>query len=127
MFLSSDIDILIFNYQLEELHRTIMSKSGRIETIDNGVLLHLYDGVIHEMAVNQIDYREIKFETYNVIIPIDNLNLTRRNSKVRSDREMTKKMILDRIEDYKTKIMNVDQRIDDRIIKCQIELKAHHL
>ena len=110
-------DILIFNYQAEGMHRTIMGKTGRIETIDNGVLLHLYDGVIHEIASNQIDYREIRFETYHVVVPVDNLNLTRRDSKVRSDREMTRDMILARIQDYKNKILTVEQRIENRIVK----------
>lgn len=110
-------DILIFNYQSEGLHRTIMANTGQIESIDNGVLLHLYDGVIHELASNQEDYREIKFETYHIVVPVDNLNLTRRDSKVRSDREMTREMILTRIQDYRDKITNVEQRIESRILK----------
>ena len=117
-------DILIFNYQSEGMHRTIMGKRGKIETIDNGVLLHLYDGVIHEIASNQIDYREINFETYHVVVPVDNLNLTRRDSKVRSDREMTKGMILARIQEYKDKIFDVGQRIDNRIFK-EIDDSVH--
>ena len=79
--------------------------------------MHLYDGVIHELSSDLEDYREIYFETYNVVVPVDNLNLTRRDSKVRSDREMTGKMIENKINDYNSKIENIYQRIDNRIKK----------
>ena len=76
---------MIFNYQKQGTQRTIIANSGKIETILNGVIMHLNDGVIHELSSNLNDYREIYFKQYNIIIPIDNLNLTRRNSKIRSD------------------------------------------
>ena len=110
-------EILIFNYQNEGNQRTIIANSGEIETVMDGVVMHLYDGVIHELSSDLEDYSEIYFEKYNVVVPVDNLNLTRRDSKVRSDREMTGKMIENKINDYNSKIENIYQRIDNRIKK----------
>ena len=110
-------EILIFNYQNEGNQRTIIANSGEIETVMDGVVMHLYDGVIHELSSDLEDYREIYFEKYNVVVPVDNLNLTRRDSKVRSDREMTGKMIENKINDYNSKIENIYKRIDNRIKK----------
>jgi len=110
-------DILIFNYQKKGNQRTIIANSGEIEAVLNGVIMHLYDGVIHELSSDLEDYREIHFENYKVVIPVDNLSLTRRDSKVRSDREMTGKMIEKKIDDYNVKIDNIYDRINNRIKK----------
>ena len=110
-------DILIFNYQKGGSQRTIIANSGEIETVINGIAMHLYDGVIHELSTDLEDYREIHFSNYNIVVPIDNLNLTRRDSKVRSDREMTGQMIENKINDYNLKIQNIYDRIHNRIKK----------
>jgi lipopolysaccharide export system permease protein len=110
-------DILIFNYQKEGNQRTIIANSGEIEAVMNGVIMHLYEGVIHELSSDLEDYREIYFENYNIVIPVDNLNLTRRDSKVRSDREMTGEMIENKINGYNLKIENIFDRINNRIKK----------
>ena len=110
-------DILIFNYQKGGSQRTIIANSGEIETVINGIAMYLYDGVIHELSNDLEDYREIHFTNYNIIVPVDNLNLTRRDSKVRSDREMTGQMIENKINDYNLKIQNIYDRIHNRIKK----------
>jgi len=110
-------DILIFNYQKEGTQRTIIANSGDIETVYNGVIMHLNRGVIHELSSDQEDYREIQFEKYDVFIPVDNMSLTRRDSKIRSDREMTGIMIKNKIQNYNEKINGIYQRIQNRLIK----------
>ena len=110
-------NILIFNYQKQGTQRTIIANSGKIETILNGVIMHLNDGVIHELSSNLNDYREIYFKKYNIVIPIDNLNLSRRNSKIRSDREMSSLLIKNKIQNYNDKIQNIIKRIQKRLQK----------
>ncbi|MAJ43406.1 MAG: hypothetical protein CMF96_01495 [Candidatus Marinimicrobia bacterium] len=110
-------DILIFNYQKNGNQRTITANTGEIETVFNGVIMRLYNGVIHELSYNLEDYREIHFKSYNVLVPVDNLSLNRRDSKIRSDREMTGKMIKNKINDYEIKISDIFKRINKRIKK----------
>ncbi len=110
-------DILVFNHQKHGSQRTIIAKNGKIETIIDGVLMKLSDGVIHEISSDLNDYREIYFSNYNLVIPVDNLNLKRKSSNIRSDREMTSLMIKDKIRAYKGKIKQTNERIRKRLSK----------
>ena len=97
------------------LSRTIVAKLGTIETIEDGVVLHLQNGVIHELESKSDEYREIVFKNYDVVIPVDNMNIQRRDSKIRGDREMTYRMINDKIILYDNKISNVHKRINTKV------------
>lgn len=108
-------DITIFGTGTRVAHRTILAEKGTIETIDDGVVLHLSDGVIHELAGNAEEYREIEYSEYQIVIPVDNLILTRKESNIRGDREMTFGMIRGKINGYHEKIEEVWNRIDTRL------------
>ncbi len=108
-------DITIFSKGEGVAQRTVIADSGTIETIDDGAVLHLKDGIIHELAGNNDEYRQIRFEKYQVVIPIDNMLLTRRESNIRGDREMTYGMMKDKIAGYHQKINDVWERIDSRL------------
>ena len=110
-------DITIFNSKEARKQQTIIASSGTISTVNNGVVLHLLDGVIHEYTGNeQNEYRQIYFEKYQVVIPIDNMVMSRRDSKIRGDREMTFAMIKDKINSFEVKIINTHNRIRNRLI-----------
>ena len=94
-------DITIFSSKEGRKHQTIIASSGTISTVDDGVVLHLVDGVIHE---------------YQVMIPMDNMVMSRRDSKIRGDREMTYAMIKAKIKSYEEKITNTHIRIRNRLI-----------
>ena len=52
-------DITIFSNREGNKKQTITATSGTISTVDDGVLLHLIDGVIHEYILNdRNEYRE---------------------------------------------------------------------
>ncbi len=108
-------DITIYNRGANVLQRTILAREGTVETISDGVILYLHDGVIHELSENPDEYREIYFDNYRVVIPVDNLVLTRHDNKVRGDREMTYTMMKEKIAGYHQKIDNVWERIDKRL------------
>ncbi|MBC8213614.1 MAG: LptF/LptG family permease [Candidatus Marinimicrobia bacterium] len=110
-------DITIFSKGKNVSQRTITANSGTIETIYGGVVLHLSDGVIHELGNKTEEYKQIYFTEYQVIIPIDNLTLTRRDSKIRGDREMTFTMINSKISGYHNKINDTKNRIISRVKK----------
>jgi len=110
-------DITIFCNRKDKKQQTITAEEGKISTVENGVILHLKDGVIHEYIENENnEYRQIYFEKYKVMIPIDNMVLNRRNSSIRGDREMTFGMMQDKIASYKDKILNTQDRIRNRLI-----------
>ena len=110
-------DITIFSNRDGKKQQTIIAANGTISTVDDGVVLHLVDGVIHEYIGNEKDeYRQIYFDKYQVMIPVDNMVMNRRDSNIRGDREMTFAMMKDKIQSYKEKITNTHVRIRDRLI-----------
>ena len=94
-----------------KIQQTITAKSGTIEGNDQGVILHLNDGEIHELNPTKEEYRKIDYTKYDVVVPIDNLNLQRRNSKIRGDREMNYFMMQEKISSYNDKIQVIYARI----------------
>jgi len=117
-------DITIFSNRKDQNQKTITAQTGKISTMDYGVVLHLLDGVIHEYMGNEKnEYQQIYFQKYQVTIPVENMVLNRRNSSVRGDREMTFGMMKDKISSYEHKIVNVQDRIRDRLIGESEKLK----
>ena len=56
-------NITIFSNRRDRKQQTITAKTGTISTVDNGVVLHLSDGVIHEYIGNKKnEYKQIFFE-----------------------------------------------------------------
>ncbi|MAQ74577.1 MAG: hypothetical protein CMG22_04985 [Candidatus Marinimicrobia bacterium] len=88
-------DVRIFSKGINKSQTSIHSKTGKLSTIDDAIILDLYDGEIHELDLNDYgNYRRIEFEKHKITIPADDLFLNRRDTTSRSDREMTIPMIL---------------------------------
>ena len=120
-------DVTIFSNRKDQKQQTITAKTGTISTVNNGVVLHLSDGIIHEYIGNEKnEYRQIYFEKYQILIPVDNMVLNRKNSSIRGDREMTYGMMKEKIFSYKDKIITTHDRIRNRLIneadKLEIDL-----
>jgi len=109
-------DINIFNNRENSSQRTITASSGTLGSMDDGIILHLKDGQIHEIMNEGDDYTIIDFTSYDVAVPIDNMALNRKNLKSRGDREMTYSMMIDKIGDLKAKKSKTENRITDRIL-----------
>ena len=110
-------DITIFSNRQGRKQQTITARTGTISTVDDGVILHLKNGVIHEyIGNNKNDYRQIYFDKYQIMIPVDNMVLNRRNSSIRGDREMTFGMMKNKITSYEDKILSTHERIHSRLI-----------
>tara|TARA_B110000467_G_scaffold143410_1_gene145441 strand:- start:2432 stop:3808 length:1377 start_codon:yes stop_codon:yes gene_type:complete len=110
-------DIIIFNKATDISQRTVTAKEGTIEMLEDGVLLNLSNGVIHELSSRNDEYRQIFFDHYQVIIPVDNLSLNRRDSSIRGDREMNYTMMQDKISSFHEKVDNVRARVNNRLSK----------
>ena len=110
-------DITIFSNQDGRKQQTITAATGTISTVDDGIVLHLLDGVIHEYIGNKKnEYRQIFFDKYRVLIPVDNMVINRRDSNIRGDREMTFSMMKSKIKSYEKKINNTHARVRNRLI-----------
>tara|TARA_Y100001934_G_scaffold117672_1_gene144132 strand:+ start:119 stop:1495 length:1377 start_codon:yes stop_codon:yes gene_type:complete len=105
-------DIYIFNSKSDGSKRTITADNGTVESIYNGVILHLRDGELHEMMNEGDDYTKINFDEYDIMVPIDNLVLKRKELKSRNDRDMTPSMMRKRIENIKVQIDQREREIE---------------
>ena len=108
-------DINIFNNRPDGSSRTITANNGTVESIDDAIILHLNDGEIHEMMNSGSDYTKIEYEKYDVVVPIDNLLLRRKDLRTRGDREMTYAMMNKRIDDLDQSTSKVKRGIKDRL------------
>ena len=108
-------DINIFNNRPDGSSRTITAKNGTVESIDDAIILHLNDGEIHEVMNSGSDYTKIEYEKYDVVVPIDNLLLRRKDLRTRGDREMTYVMMTKRIDDLDNSTSKVKRGIKNRL------------
>ena len=95
-----------------ETQTSIHSKTGRLSTIDDAIILDLFNGEIHEIDLSDYgNYRRIEFNKHKITIPADDLFLNRRDTTSRSDREMTIGMIIDKRKDINKRTNIVKARI----------------
>ncbi|MFQ6676481.1 MAG: LptF/LptG family permease [Fidelibacterota bacterium] len=111
-------DVRIYSKDRTRTQTSIHAKEGTFSTIEDAILVTLYDGEIHELDVrNYQNYRRIAFEKHRIVIPADDLVLHRRESASRGDREMTVPMMNEKIGAYREKISTVTQRMKDHLEK----------
>ena len=105
----------IFNDIDNNIQRTILANHGTVESIDDGIIMHLDNGEIHENMEKNNEYTKIDFVKYDVVVPIDNLILNRKNLRTRGDREMTYKMISEKVSSLKEKLQKTKNKMDKRL------------
>ena len=111
-------DVRIFGKDRITTQTSIHAAEGTFSTIQDAILITLFNGEIHELDVkNYQNYRRISFERHQIIIPADDLSLQRRDTASRSDREMTVKMMKEKIGGYEQKIADVKKRINIHLKK----------
>ena len=111
-------DIRIFSKGNKEAQTSIHANSGKLNTIRDAFLLTLYDGEIHELGQKDYtNYRRIIFKKHIINIPAKDLLLNRRDSTNRSDREMTVKMMLKKIDNYTKRVNIVYKRLSGKFFK----------
>ena len=126
-------DILVY-HDANDVQETIWAKSGKLEVIGDKVILNLEDGEYHEyLHGNSSEYRRSSFEKYRMIVAVQNLELRRRDSKYRSDREMSIIDMYKKLDEYrdlqekseKNMLKNLAQSgIDTTDLKPEYGMKA---
>jgi len=115
-------DVRIFSKGINEYQTSIHSKTGQLSTIDDAIILDLYDGEIHELDLNDYgNYRRIEFDKHKITIPADDLFLNRRDTTSRSDREMTIAMILEKRKSINDRLDIVKGRIGRALIRTGMD------
>ena len=115
-------DVRIFSKGSYSTQTSIHSKTGKLSTIDDAIILDLYDGEIHELDMKDYsNYRRIEFTQHKITIAADDLFLNRRDTTSRSDREMTIGMIKNKRKDMFNRISIVKSRIGKAFIRTGID------
>ena len=115
-------EVRIFSKGSSNTQTSIHSKTGKLSTIDDAIVLDLFDGEIHELDVKDYsNYRRIEFTKHKITIPADDLFLNRRDTTSRSDREMTLGMIKNKRKDMFDRINIVKSRIGKAFVRTGID------
>jgi lipopolysaccharide export system permease protein len=106
-------DILVY-HDANDVQETIWAKSGKLEVVGDKVILNLEEGEYHEYLLgNTSEYRRSSFDKYRMIVAVQNLELRRRDSKYRSDREMSIKEMIVKLKEYK----GLQVKSEDNVLK----------
>lgn len=115
-------DVRIFSKSGRETQTSIHSKTGELSTIDDAIILDLFNGEIHELDLRDYgNYRRIEFVKHKITIPADDLFLNRRDTTSRSDREMTIGMIIDKRKNILLRQNIVKARIGRAFIRTGLD------
>ena len=125
---NSFTEIVIFNKDSARNKTTILAESGSFNSLNDGLILDLYNGTIHESIKSSNDeYRRTYFEKYKILIPFNKINLDRNRVLVKNDREMNFHTLLSQIDYKENEIIKLNTNNYEslnRIDKLQIEKDA---
>lgn len=92
---------------------SIFAETGRTETAGGQIIFTLYNGEKHLLDLDKLDdYQREYFDSTRLIVKVNNLELTRRESAVRGDREMTPAMMYVRIEENRERFNRTIDRMN---------------
>jgi len=81
---------------------SIFAETGRTQTRGGQIIFTLYNGEKHLLDLDKLDdYQREYFDSTRLTVKVNNLELKRRESAVRGDREMTPTMMYTRIDENK--------------------------
>ena len=82
-------DIIIFNKDNIKNQSTILAETGHFTPLNDGLLLDLNEGSIHELINSENnEYRKTYFSNYQITIAYDQMNANHNRTLVRQDREI---------------------------------------
>tara|TARA_B100001142_G_scaffold301645_1_gene327450 strand:- start:18200 stop:19519 length:1320 start_codon:yes stop_codon:yes gene_type:complete len=102
-------NVVIFD-KAQKDHTTIMAEKGNFKSFQDGIVINLQNGSIHEELANN-EYRKTYFDVYKIAIPFDQLEFNLSNNLIRQERELNVNALLKKIASYKTNIKNSEKKI----------------
>ena len=98
-------DIIIFDKENKKHYSTILADNGNFNSLEDGLILDLKDGSIHEnTSTDHEEYRKTYFSNYTILIPFEKINIDKNKVLIRQDREMNIAALLKKIDYKKTEI-----------------------
>jgi lipopolysaccharide export system permease protein len=111
--------ITIFDRSNRDVMRTITAIKGNIEIdeIQESMIVYLEQGEIHEVNLRKIqDYQKIKFKSYRVHIPVENLKLKKTDESYYNDREKNISQLMtevsNRLEEKQRRVESIHKLIE---------------
>lgn len=102
-------NVVIFD-KAQKNHTTIMAEKGNFTSFQDGIVINLQNGSIHEELTNN-EYRKTYFDVYKIAIPFDQLEFNLSNNLIRQERELNVNALLRKITSYKNNIKNSEKKI----------------
>ena len=100
---------------------SIFAETGRTETIGGQIIFTLYNGEKHLLDLDKLDdYQREYFDSTRLTVKVNNLELKRRESAVRGDREMTPAMMYVRIDENKERFNRTIDRMNTIRLKSPV-------
>jgi len=113
-------EVIIFDKDNNN-NNTILADRGEFNSLNDGLILKLYNGSIHEnIKSNNNEYRKTYFKEYKILIAYDEIDFNKNNTLVRQDRDMKYGTLLEQINNKKLELENL---FSDNIINNQ-KIKA---
>ena len=92
-------DIIIFDKDNIKNKSTILAEIGHFTPLNDGLLLDLNEGSIHELINSKSnEYRKTYFNNYQITIPYDKININNNRVLVRQDREIIYEELNEKID-----------------------------
>ncbi len=92
--------VVIFSKSEQREQVSIFAETGRTETKGGQIIFTLYNGEKHLLDLDKLDdYQREYFDSTRLTVKVNNMELKRRESAVRGDREMTPAMMYARIDE----------------------------
>ena len=109
-------EIVIFDKKNYNNHTTTLADIGNFISIEDGIILNLKNGSIHEKLKKNNEYRKTYFENYKIAIPFNELNINHNAIITRQEREMNLSLLIEKIAYYKNKINLLENNITNNNI-----------
>jgi len=102
-------NVVIFD-KAQKDHTTIMAEKGTFKSFQDGIVINLQNGSIHEELAND-EYRKTYFNIYKIAIPFDQLEFNLSNNLIRQERELNINALSKKIKSYKNNIKTTEIKI----------------
>jgi lipopolysaccharide export system permease protein len=104
--------VVIFSKSDKREQVSIFAESGRTKTLGEQLIFTLYNGEKHLLDLEKLDdYQREYFDSTRITVKVNNLQLNRRETAVRGDREMTPGMMYERIAENQDRFDRTVERM----------------
>lgn len=111
--------VTIFDRSNRDAVRTITAARGTItvDAFQEAMIVHLEEGEIHEVNLRKInDYQLVRFHSYRVTIPVENMTLKKTDESYYNDREKNIAQLMDevrhRLEEKRQRMESIQKIIE---------------